>query len=249
MKIGISLPTEQFLQAIKANSDRLRDAAYKSLNSDAQDVQEALRKEMIAKFYRVTPYILNSTTIDWAKRDKLEATVGFRDKEIYSRKGTPSEFIRTQVNGGVRRQKASEVRIQWLADSRIGTLYMMPARFAKYDNWGNPDKGELSIILSQLGVLNRGDNRASRTGKRSRKARTEYFAIFGRGEGLDLSGNALAPGIYRRNAAGRPLPVYFFMKRQPQYAKRLDWHEVARATIQAKAQANWKIEVAAALAR
>jgi len=106
----------------------------------------------------------------------------------------------------------------------------MPARFATYDANGNPSRGELVRILSQLGVLNQGDNRAARRGKprRRRKVQTEFFVIWGRGEGFDLSGNALAPGIYKKNRAGRPLPVYFFMKGPPQYSKRLDWFGVAR---------------------
>jgi hypothetical protein len=247
MQIGVTFPTEQLRAAMQANSRRLANASYKALNRTAQDVQAALRQEMIRVFFRVTPYILNSTTILWARRDRLVAEVGFRDKGIFSPRGTPSQIIGTQVDGGTRRQKRSEVRVQFLRPGS-GQLYMMPARFAQYDNWGNPSSCELSIILSQLGLLNRGDNRAARQGKRTRKVRTQYFAIFGRGEGYSLAGNALAPGIYRHNAAGRPLPVYFFMKGAPKYRKRLAWHEIARKVVAAKISPNFQAELASALA-
>jgi hypothetical protein len=247
MQIGISLPTEEFRAAIQANSSRLRNAAYKALNKTAQDVQQALQAEMKRVFYKPTPYVLNSTSIKWARRDDLVAEVGFRERAGNIRGGSPQEMIGTQVYGGTRAQKRSEIRIQGLRPGGA-PLYMMPARFAQYDANGNPSRGELTQIMSQLNVLLRGDNRAARRGKRTRKSRTEYFAIFGRGEGTDLSGNALAPGIYRKNAAGRPMPVYFFMKDAPRYRKRLNWHEVARATTVAKMQANFQAEAGAAVA-
>jgi hypothetical protein len=246
MQIAINLPAEQLTAALQANSHRLLTASYKALNKTAQDVQVALQAEMKRAFFKPTPYFLNSTSIKWAKRDNLQAEVGFRERAGNIRGGSPEAMLGTQVYGGTRPQKRSEVRIQGLRPGG-GALYMMPARFAKLDGNGNPSRGELGVILSQLGVLLRGDNRAARTGKRARKVRTEYFAIFGRGEGLDHLGNALAPGIYRKAANGRPLPVYFFMKDAPKYRKRLNWHEVATATTKAKMQGNFQAELAAAL--
>jgi hypothetical protein len=248
MRVGINLPIEQLVATMQANSRRLPDAAARALNATAQEVQQALKAEMRRVFYQPVPYVLNSTTIVWARRERLQAEVTFRERTGNLRGGSPEQMIGTQVNGGPRAQKRSELRLQDLRPGG-GALYMMPARFAQYDGYGNPSRGELTRILSQLGVLLRGDNRAARRGKRRRRSKpvTEYFAVFAMGEEMDLSGNALAPGIYRRNAYGRPLPVYFFMKRRPQYKRRLDWHGIARQTIQARLGPNFEAAMARAL--
>jgi hypothetical protein len=246
--ISITLDTKPLQDLLRKTNRDMATAAYKALNQTAQDVQAALKAEMQKVFYKPTPYVLNSTEIAWARRDNLQAAVQFRNRLGNLRGGDPADMIGAQVFGGTRSQKRSEIRLGALS-SGGQAIYMMPARFAQYDANGNPSRGELSIIMSQLGVLNRGDNRAARRGKRTRKARTEYFAIFGRGEGFSLMGNALAPGIYRKNAAGRPLPVYFFMKGRPQYRKRLRWHEVANATVRAKIAGNFAAEMAKVVER
>jgi hypothetical protein len=194
---------------------------------------------MEAKFFKPTRFVLNAIrVVQYAKKDQPEAVVdvartfGVRGEQV-------ADFYRTQVFGGTRKHKQSEVRIGRLSPGDR-PIYMMPARFAQYDSNGNPSRGELTIILSQLGVLNRGDNRVARKARRSRKARAEYFVIWGQGEGFNSSGQSLNPGIYRRNTAGRPLPVYFFMKGQPQYRKRLDWFEVAERAVRTNAARHFR---------
>lgn len=237
LRASFSIDIKPLQQAISAVRQRAHSAAVRAANKTAEDVRSALQAEMREKFFKPTPFILNSLAVQWARRETPTAKVEVRRFGV---RGAPAEeALKAQVFGGTRGFKRSEVRLGALGPGGQ-PVYMMPARFARYDANGNPSRGELTQILSQFGVLNRGDNRAARRGKRTRKARTEYFVIWGRGEGFDLSGNALAPGIYRKASNGRPLPVYFFMKGQPQYRRRLDWFEVAERTVRASAPKHFR---------
>lgn len=219
-----------------------RWALRRAVNEVATDVKTALVGEMRATFYKPTPFVLNSLMIDWARDDDLAATV--RVKDLGARGGVVSKALMTQIAGGTRAQKRSEQRLTYAAPGG-DRVFMMPARFAKLDAYGNPSKGELTAILSQVGVLNRGDNKAARTSKRTRKTRDTYFAVFATGEALSNTGEALKPGIYRQHSSGRPLPVYVFFKAAPQYRRRLAWHEVAERTVAARSIGHVNGEMAA----
>lgn len=241
MRIGIDLNTSEVQAAIRSHRTLVASRAAEALNGTAQAVQAAEVAEIQKTFFQPTRWILNSTVIEWARRDNLNAKVTFRDlRGGFINRVRPSAALQVQVDGGVRGQKRSEVRLSWLGGQ---TIYMIPGRFAEKDANGNPSRGELAKILSILGVLNRGDNRASRKGKpraRQRRKAPEYFVVLGKGDVLDRSGNALAPGIYRKGAMDRPLPVYVFTRGPPRYRPRLRWWETAKQAGTAAAPKAWQ---------
>ena len=243
LRSSFSLDVRPVQEAVQSLRSRALSAGVRAANNTAVDVRDAIRQEVRAAFRNVVPFVVNAVRVThWAKREEPQAVVdvartfGVRGEQV-------DDIFRTQVYGGTRKHKLAEIRIGWLSPGGR-PIYMMPARFATYDSKGNPSRGELTQILSQLGVLNRGDNRAARKAKRVRKPQTEYFVIWSRGEAFNSSGWDLKPGIYRRNSAGRALPVYMFMKGKPQYRKRLQWHETARKTVAASAPKHFREEMA-----
>ncbi|ONG56979.1 hypothetical protein BKE38_05135 [Pseudoroseomonas deserti] len=234
-----SIDVRQLQEAVRLVRSRAQYAATRAATKTAFDVRDALRKQIETTFFKPTRFVINNVRVtQYAKKAQPEAVVdiartfGVRGRQV-------EDIYRTQIFGGTRQPKQAEIRIGRLSPGGQ-SIYMMPARFAQYDSNGNPNRGELTLILSQLGVLNRGDNRAARKARRSRKARTQYFVIWGSGQGFNSSGSDLAPGIYRRNDAGRALPVYMFMKGPPKYRRRLDWFGTAERTVRASAPRHFR---------
>lgn len=254
MRVTLDIDTSGALADLRSHRNTIRRAAIWTANRTAEDVKTALQGEMQRGFSRTskattTKFVLNSLQTDYAKAGAAEIEAVVRTRDFGTRGVTARDILAPHVFGGSRPAKRSEIRVGWAAPGGQ-PVYMVPGKFAKLDANGNPDRGELVLILSQLGVLNEGDSAGQvRRRRRAQRRRTQYFAIWGHGEAWTDFGNMLKPGIYRRNQYGRALPVYVFMKGQPRYRKRLNWFETAAKTVREKAQPNFEAEVAGARRR
>ncbi len=230
MKLEFPVDPAAWRAAMDARARQVRSAQRRALNRTAEGTQGDLKEKVKQTFFQVTPWVLNSTRVKYASNSNLEAVVAFKDAYVGGAKLAPVKTLQVQVDGGTRPQKRAERRLSFLSGT---TVYMMPARFAELDRYGNPRPSQLVKILSVLGALDPGNNRNRKRRQRGRRRNEEYFAIFRRGEGDSFrwNGDALAPGIYRKGAGGRPLPVYVFMKGAPTYRPRLAWRETAERSV------------------
>lgn len=244
MKLELVVKPDVFRLALAAKAKGLRTAQRRALNKTAEGTQADLKDKIRETFFRVTPWVLNSTRIQWATERDLTATVTFKDAYVGGGgKTKPVKALQVQVEGGTRPQKKAERRLSDVSGKQI---YMMPGRFAQLDRNGNPSTGQLVKILSVLGALDSGNNQRRKMRRRGRlKKGEEYFAVFRMGEAdvFRWDGQTLPPGIYRKGAGGRPLPIYVFMKGPPQYRRRLAWRETARSSVAKRLPAAFAAEL------
>lgn len=209
-------------------------AAAKALTKTAQEIKAEEVKGMQTSLDRPTPYAINSLRVDPASKNKLEATVRFKDKSDAGKGNPAANFMTPQVEGGKRNLKRFEVALQ-----RIGVLpkgmYIAPGEACPLDSYGNIPGSFIVQILSFFRAFGEQGYRANITDKRkaslkrgSKKNRGfEYFVSYGKGT---RSGRQHLPaGIYKRTgfAWGSSVkPVMMFVK-EPSYSKKFSFYEIA----------------------
>jgi hypothetical protein len=236
--VDIKLNIDPVAGLIDRHARRMRYVTYTTLNRAAALVREDEVKEMRAVLDRPTPYTLNSISIDYANRDRLKATVDFK-AGIGNKTRSAERWIGVQARGGPRRMKAAEGQ---LSRNVLGgrPVFLVPAKDAPLDAYGNVSRGAMVKILSSLRAL--GENSKSKTRKsRGKRRQEEYFAIYNLRPGLK-------PGIYRRIKTGfgnAVVPIFFFARKPPTYSVRFDFDGVARRSVDQNLQRIWREVLAA----
>jgi len=211
-----------------------------ALTRTGKDVQAAIRNEKQAVFDRPTKFALNGTFLKAATRSKLEARVWVKDNQFGV--GTPAEkFLGPQIFGGARGHKGMERMLQANGMMPQG-WFAVPGDGADLDANGNVRRGQIRQMLSQL-KLQRGGGYESRATGSQRSNRTiarqgvTYFALPNGNKGL-------LPGVYmkRKFAHGSAIKPMFIFVQQTQYQKRLRFHEVGQATVDARFPFHWEAE-------
>jgi hypothetical protein len=214
-------------------------ATAKALTKTAQDIKAEELREVQRTIDRPTPYAINSLRVDPATKNKLEATVRFKDKSDAGKGNPAANFMLPQAEGGKRNIKRFESALQ-----RIGVLpqgmYIVPGEACPLDAYGNIPGSFIVQILSYFRAFGEQGYRANITDKRkaalakgSKRKRTmgyEYFVSYGKGT---WSGRQHLPaGIYKRVAFARGnaiKPIMMFVK-EPTYQKRFPFYEIAQKT-------------------
>lgn len=254
MRFEVKTNANEFKARISRMSSQVNFALARALTWTAGDARDALRTEMTRVFDRPTSYTLNGVRVWPATKAKLVADVGFR--EIYTQ-----HYLRPQVEGGSRRLKGLEVRLQ-----KIGVMFpnemAVPGKGARVDAYGNVSRGQIVQILSQLGSAKfDGDYSTATNSRRSRakRAKEAYFASrpgreFGRRRkdgGDNDKSQHLPAGIWMRRSFGpwgsAVKPIFLFVRKQPYYQKRFPFHEVARHTARKTFPQNYRRSMAQAL--
>lgn len=182
-------------------------AVAKALTKTAQDVVKREKREMKRVFDRPVARTLNSMFIRPAKKTNLTASVQFKDGPS---KGTKARrYLRPHIVGGSRSHTPMERRLKHVFPT-IGSVYIAPAVGLKRTGKGKMHRGELVQILSQLKVLDKGNNITAKS-RRGKKA--FYF----------VKDNV----IYRRMAGERRIVPVLVLIRSPRYRKRFRFNEVA----------------------
>lgn len=245
---------------MRSKRAEINDAARRTLNILAMRGVRAIQAEMAKVFDRPTRYALNS--VKWAEDlPGPSAEVQWRGSEAFGETARQG-YLKAQIYGGPRRQKASEIRLQRM---RVGgqQIFVVPTRFAQLDAYGNMSRGQMVKILSSLEALGgpgQGfDGNRRRDGRsRGRRRREEYFAIWpGTNDARRLPGgrllpNNLTPAIYQRfgEGAGEYVrPVLIFAKKAPVYRKRLDPEGVVARVVREDLAAVWADRVTKAITR
>lgn len=197
----------------------------KVLTNAAFKARDALATEMQSVFDRPTPYTLRSPWVTPAVQGDPNpaAIVGIKD---FGGGGVPPwKFLMHHIEGGPRREKASERQMRATGILPTGWS-IIPARGAELDAYGNITGAQMVKILSAINAFTEVGYSANAYGKRGRgKRRGEsYFAIRPGHPGLP-------PGIYRRTPQGGHIMVFTFGK-TPQYSPRFDFDGIVREAVE-----------------
>lgn len=224
------------MRAVRAEvgwSDRqMRFAGLLTATKVAQAVKVAHERALPAVLDRPTAYTLRSLFLRKATADRPVAEVWFKDETAASRMATPaSVYLTPQVSGGARRVKRFEKALQMAGHMPAG-YQCVPGAGCKLDASGNPSRGQIIQILSQLRItLTAGHTRNMPHDARGqisaqRRAGGRYF--------VSRAGGGLSPGIYIREFIGRGIVAVFLFKRATAYRQRYDFTAISnRAALEA----------------
>jgi hypothetical protein len=166
-------------------------ATMLALNQTAKSAKEALTAQLKVTFDRPTPYTVNSLFVKPATKSKLVARV--EHKDFLSKGKPPGEYLQPQIEGGLRKQKRSEVALGRLIGMPRG--YWTPGPGAQLDAYGNIKNGDITKILSAVQALGEQGylgNRTAASAKRKGKALEVYFVV------PKNNPRGMAPGVYQR---------------------------------------------------
>ena len=203
---------------IKQLTKRLTDIQKKqvpfatalALTKTAQRVQREEVNTMKKVFKNPTPFILKGIYIQRATKSKQYAVIGIRDKK--SKGISRIEFLAPHIYG----QKRDNKSLEWLLKYRRlmpRNKYLVPARKAKKNQYGNVSRDTTKKILASL-------DRRLDTGKKSNNDKTNTNPYY-----IVMPGQGMHPGIYFKNKSGT-YPVFLFVDK-PSYKKRFPFFEVA----------------------
>lgn len=202
-----------------------RYAAAVALTNTARIVDKQLRAETQAKFSNPSPWIVKGTVVERATKAKLQATVGFRERQ--------SLYVKEHFLSGFRGQKPYERAL-----TNMGLLpsgyRAVPGAGLKLDARGIPNRSQLTEMF---GALKSGTQVYKGKGKRMQAV--GYFAIpIG-------SASHLSPGIYWR-AARAIKPILIFV-RSAEYEKIFDLDSLAGDIVNREFKREFDVALANAL--
>lgn len=206
-------------------------ALAKSLTLTAKEAEANVRGDMGRVFDRPTPFTLNSLRTKSATKQKPTAAVLVKDEA--TKAIPPIKWLAPQIYGGSRSLKRFERALQAKGILPVG-MYAMPTRFMPVDAYGNPSRGALIKILSQLQTFGEQGYRANETAKarRSRNRRAWTGRYFAASRNRSRTKH-LPEGIYERIGAGLAIRPVLVFTRSPMYSKRLPFFETVQQTIRA----------------
>ncbi len=180
-------------------------------------VARAAQKDVVAAMPRVfdrpTPYTLNATFVEPARKDRLTARVAVKDSGS-SGGVAPEHYLLPEVLGGRRDEKRSERALRYAGVLAPGQR-AVPARGAPLDAYGNLERSTYTSIRRALGAQKLGAQKGTRSAS---------LFVLGR------------PGAYRGvfMRQGRNLqPLLVFTRAEPQYRQRLDFTGLAETAVTA----------------
>ena len=202
-----------------------------ALTRTAQDVRRAIPEALDRALDRPTEYTKRGTFVVAARRDKLEAIMGFRDRQ--------AKYMALQIAGGTYQPKDAGIRLP--GNVQINAFGNIPRGLVTKLKAAAKD-GSLSTAVAKR--LNVQGNR--------RKGTAPIQLFYGQPTG---SGWETAPvGIWRRippatpGGKGKLVPVIIFDKKPARYRARFDFKALARNTVDARFAEHFKAEFKKAIA-
>ncbi len=211
----------------------------KGMTNATYDAKNAVYGIMPSVLDVPTPWTMRSLFVFPAEKEDLRSAVAFKHeygKMPRSMLGTLTALdapsaMRSQVYGMDRKLKGFEKTLQRAGLSPAGKPFLVPAVGAEKNKYGNVTT---SFINKVYYTSARGGNAnmlpfsgGGSTRSRAAKAGTRYFIMGDKGIYRTVTYNSLGGGL---TSDIRPLPVFLF-SRQPQYKKRLAFHETVNSTV------------------
>lgn len=199
----------------RLQEDQLPFAMALGLTQLAQRVKTAEVAEMQRVFDRPTPFTLNSLFVKPATKTQQQSRVWLRD---FAPKGTPAtRYLMPQIEGGKREPKRSEKHLRHRGILRDNE-FLVPARTAPLDKYGNISRASIVTMLSNLGAQ-------FDPSQNTTTARHRFFSQ--RSDGRLI--------IFRK-VRGQAEP-FMIGVRSPHYEKRFAFFDVAERTVNAEFEA------------
>lgn len=206
-------------------------AAAIALTRTAIAVQADEIKEMRDVFDRPTPYTLGSVGVSTATKAKLEARIYL--KSTTGNSIPAAKYLAAEIVGGGRRIKRFESALRAVGALPEG-CYAIPASGAKYDAYGNMDRGQIVQILSYFRAFPNAGYRANMTQAGRAKLARGTKKKLGVAYFVGRPGNGKLPlGIWQRIgfAHGSALKPIMIFVTSALYEAVFDFAGVGRRTV------------------
>ena len=190
--------------------DQLPFATAKALTKTAQAVQRAMPEALERALDRPTEFTKRGTFIVPARKDTLQAIVGFKDRQ--------AEYMQYQIEGGVRQPKKKALRLP-------GEVVL--------NEFGNIPKGTIARLIQAAKAGKYGAVVKRRLGIGDRRKGAGDLSLF---YGQPAGHPTLPVGIWRRlpGRPGRIVPVIVFPKQAAHYRPRFRFREMVERVVRAE---------------
>jgi hypothetical protein len=216
---SVTMNTGPFTLAVQSLAGRdLRVAMCWALDDMATDIVEGVTHRMNVVFDKPTRFTQNAFHTVKAQVGKLEARVQQKSG------ASARHYLQIQEEGGYRPMTGLERRISSKLAYEGIIQSIIPADNARLDAHGNWSRGQVTQVMSDLGV--QGDKWANSTAKSRKRAkdRGRYF----------VPKSGLSPGIYHRDMSGKIGIVAAISQSEPFYQPRLGFYEEANRLFQVR---------------
>jgi hypothetical protein len=177
----------------------------KALTATAKELQRRIPAALEQQLDRPTPFTKSGVFVIPARKDKLEAVVGFKDKQ--------ARYMRLQIEGGTRSPGARGLKLP-------GNIVL--------DQFGNIPKGVITKMIQAAKAGKYGSAVKKGLGINARgKAPANLSLFYGQPKGMPN----LPVGIWRRDG-NQITPVIVFPTNKPaRYKPRFKFNELAERTV------------------
>lgn len=219
MKIEVKIDGIKAVQArLRTTEKQVAYAAAVALTRTAKAVQAEMPAVMDRQLDRPTPFTKGGLFVSPARRDRLFAIVGFKDRQ--------ASYLRWQIQGGTRMPTRKAQRLP----SAVGL-----------DTYGNLPKG----LIGKLIAVARKESKLGKIKSRRIKVSNKLELFYG--DPKDVGGHKFPPGIYKIVDLGsrqQLVPLIVFPAVAAKYKPRFRFHEAATAVVRRE----WRPQFDAALA-
>lgn len=233
MEINIKNNFEQIMKSVdKSYAKQVPFALKETLNVLATTAQREVISEIKTKFDRPTPFVVNSTRIQYAKVTNLRAIVKVKD-DMLAKSKPLSESLIHEFNGGARIRTRLE---HWLQSAGyISAIeYVVHGEGAKLDAYGNMSRGQIQQVLSQLSAgSDAASYRSGSSRSRAKRAAAGYFWS---------RGGKLKRGVWQRFnfASGNAVKPILIVVSSPRYKQKIDLNAIGIKIINRDFDAEFK---------
>lgn len=231
MHIKIDTNFAQVERQFSHMKKQVRFAAAVALTRTGKDLQAAIPQQLERDLDRPTDFTKRGTFVLPARRDTLEATVGFKDRQ--------ARYMALQIGGG--RRQAGEAGIKLPGNIQLNAFGNVPRGLI----------GQLKAAAQDGTLGNAVARRLGASAKDRRKGAAPIQLFYGQPVG---KGWEKAPiGIWRRippatpGGKGKLVPVIVFEKKPATYKARFDLAALARTTAARQFPAHFQAAFATAI--
>lgn len=221
MKLSIKVTgMDAALARLNGLSKQMKFAAAVAMTKTAKDIEARLKGEMAGAFESASPYTARSTFSTAARKERLEAVIGIKDKAP-ARGTSPATILKEHFAPGTGTQRGNkpfEKALMALGVLPNGWRVVIGNAMPR-DAYGNPKRAAVTEIL---GAMKSRMQVAKGRGKKMQLV--GYFAI------QPGSGSRLEPGIWWRS--GRSIKPMLIFVPAASYAQRVDLDKIGRETAQ-----------------
>lgn len=183
---------------------QVRFATAKALTRTAQAVQRAMPTALAQDLDRPNDFTKRGTFVTPARKDNLQAVVGFKDQQ--------ARYMRLQIEGGTRSPGARGIKL--------------PGNIA-LDQYGNIPRGQIAKLIAAAKSGKYGKAVRTRLGINAKgRAPSDLALFYGQPKGRP----DLPVGIYRRMPNGI-MPVVTFTQKSMSYKPRFKFKELAERVV------------------